>query len=197
MERRLKLLEKLKSTKLNKLTVKQGGVDVKLTLKKDLADPAVSIDEKVLDMLEKYVGNQQTSIEDNNQQPTLGTNDDKKSSSSPQVVTADSLKENINKESPVVLKSASRAVAIEKPLLTSPAPPGPATVVVPPAKNSQQPNNNRASIVLASSPSKKVRFDMNKDSGASSTRGFDQHRTNENEHEFNQVSVSKRLFFWL
>ena len=55
MERRLKLLEKLQPTKLNKLTVKQGGVDVKLNLKKDLADPNVSIDDKVLDMLEKYV----------------------------------------------------------------------------------------------------------------------------------------------
>lgn len=56
MERRLKLCEKLKATKLNKLTVKQGGVDVKLNLKKDLIDPNVSIDDKVLEMLEKYVG---------------------------------------------------------------------------------------------------------------------------------------------
>ena len=55
MERRLKLLEKLQPTKLNKLTVKQGGVDVKLNLKKDLADPNVPIDDKVLEMLEKYV----------------------------------------------------------------------------------------------------------------------------------------------
>lgn len=55
MDRRLKLLEKLKTTKLNKLTVKQSGVDVKLNLKKDLADPNVTIDDKVLDMLEKYV----------------------------------------------------------------------------------------------------------------------------------------------
>lgn len=61
MERRLKLLEKLKSTKLNKLTVKQGGVDVKLNLKRDLANQAVSIDDKVLDMLEKYVENQNNS----------------------------------------------------------------------------------------------------------------------------------------
>lgn len=56
MERRLKLLEKLKSTKLNKLTVKQGGIDVKLNLRSDLADANVSIEDKVLDMLEKYVG---------------------------------------------------------------------------------------------------------------------------------------------
>lgn len=73
MERRLKLLEKLQPTKLNKLTVKQGGVDVKLNLKKDLADPNVSIDDKVLDMLEKYVTQPKGQTSKQEEEPTKQT----------------------------------------------------------------------------------------------------------------------------
>lgn len=73
MERRLKLLEKLQPTKLNKLTVKQGGVDVKLNLKKDLADPNVSIDDKVLEMLEKYVTQPKGQTSKQEEEPTKQT----------------------------------------------------------------------------------------------------------------------------
>ena len=54
MKRRLMLFEKIKTSKLNKLTIKQGDLNVKLNLKKDLLDPNVDIPEKVLCMLEAY-----------------------------------------------------------------------------------------------------------------------------------------------
>lgn len=62
MERRLQLLDRLKSTKLNKLTVKQGDQNVKLNLRTDLADPNVEIGDKVLDMLESYIQKQSSSV---------------------------------------------------------------------------------------------------------------------------------------
>ncbi|CAF0999107.1 unnamed protein product [Brachionus calyciflorus] len=55
MERRLAIYERIKDTKLNKLTVKQGNVNVKLNLKKDLIDPNVEISDKALEMLEVYI----------------------------------------------------------------------------------------------------------------------------------------------
>ena len=58
MERRLLLSERLKSTKLNKMTIKQGGVNVTLNIKKDIADPNVQISDKVLFMLEAYAEKQ-------------------------------------------------------------------------------------------------------------------------------------------
>jgi len=57
MKRRLMIYEKIKSTKLNKLTIKQGDVNVKFNLKKDLLDLNVDIPEKVLSMLENYESN--------------------------------------------------------------------------------------------------------------------------------------------
>ncbi len=54
MKRRLVLYDKIKSTKFNKLTIKQGDVNVKFNLKKDLLDQNVDIPEKVLCMLENY-----------------------------------------------------------------------------------------------------------------------------------------------
>lgn len=61
MERRLKLHEKLKSsTKLNKMTVKQGDILVTLNLKKDIGDPSIEISDKVLYMLEQFVDKQQS-----------------------------------------------------------------------------------------------------------------------------------------
>ena len=63
MERRLKLHEKLKSsTKLNKMTVKQGDLLVTLNLKKDIGDPSVEISDKVLYMLEQFVEKQQSKL---------------------------------------------------------------------------------------------------------------------------------------
>ena len=54
MKRRMIIYEKIKTTKLNKLTIKQGDVNVKFNLKKDLLDSNVEIPEKVLCMLENY-----------------------------------------------------------------------------------------------------------------------------------------------
>ncbi|RNA44784.1 General transcription factor 3C polypeptide [Brachionus plicatilis] len=54
MERRRAIFERIKETKLNKLTIKQGEINVKLNLKKDLIDPNVEINEKALEMLEAY-----------------------------------------------------------------------------------------------------------------------------------------------
>ena len=63
MERRLKLHEKLKSsTKLNKMTVKQGDLLVTLNLKQDIGDPNVEISDKVLYMLEQFVEKQQSKV---------------------------------------------------------------------------------------------------------------------------------------
>ena len=54
LERRKQIYERIKQTKLNKLTIKQGDANVTLNLKKDLLDPSVSIPDKVLCMLEAY-----------------------------------------------------------------------------------------------------------------------------------------------
>jgi hypothetical protein len=55
MERRLKLHERLKDSKLNKLTVKQGGgINVTLHLKTDIINENVEMPDKVLTMLENY-----------------------------------------------------------------------------------------------------------------------------------------------
>lgn len=63
MERRLKLHEKLKSTtKLNKMTVKQGDLLVTLNLRQDICDPNVEISDKVLYMLEQFVEKQQSKL---------------------------------------------------------------------------------------------------------------------------------------
>ena len=59
MERRKQIYEKIKDTKLNKLTVKQGDANVVLNLKVDLLDPKVDIGEKVLLMLENFAIQQQ------------------------------------------------------------------------------------------------------------------------------------------
>lgn len=54
MERRKAIFEQIKDTKLNKLTIKQGEINIKLNLKKDLIDPNVVINEKAIEMLETY-----------------------------------------------------------------------------------------------------------------------------------------------
>lgn len=54
MERRKAIFEQIKDTKLNKLTIKQGEINIKLNLKRDLIDPNVEISKKALEMLEEY-----------------------------------------------------------------------------------------------------------------------------------------------
>jgi hypothetical protein len=54
MERRKAIYDNIKSSKLNKLTIKQGDINVQLNLKQDLLDEKVQIPDKVLSMLETY-----------------------------------------------------------------------------------------------------------------------------------------------
>jgi hypothetical protein len=65
MERRLEIYNKIKNTKISKLTLKQNGEAKTLNLKVDLLNESVILSEKALDMLENLANKQILSTEKN------------------------------------------------------------------------------------------------------------------------------------
>jgi hypothetical protein len=68
MERRLEIYNKIKNTKISKLTLKQNGEAKTLNLKVDLLNESVILSEKALDMLENLANKQILSTEKNAKQ---------------------------------------------------------------------------------------------------------------------------------
>ena len=63
MERRLEIYNKIKNTKISKLTLKQNGEAKTLNLKVDLLNESVFLSDKALDMLENLANKQILSTE--------------------------------------------------------------------------------------------------------------------------------------
>ena len=66
MERRIEIFNKIKDTKISKLTLKQNGEAKTLNLKVDLLNENVYLSEKALDMLENLANKQILSSENVN-----------------------------------------------------------------------------------------------------------------------------------